>query len=131
VQPSPSQAPHCSVSPNSITSGSSATVTIKTTAPTAATQGLPSGIVYALWLPIAGLVLTGIHSRSRSPKRVQISGWRFGALLVVCLAFQSACGGGGNSGGGGGGTPPGTYTITVKGTSASLSHSTTVTLKVQ
>jgi hypothetical protein len=133
VQPSPSHAPNCSVSPNSITPGNSATVTI-TTAPTTA-QVLPSGgpsrVFYALWLPVAGLAMAGISFRSTPQKKAKISGFLFCALLVVGLVSQSACGGGGSSGGGGGGTPPGTYTITVKGTSASLSHSTTVTLRVQ
>jgi len=133
VQPSPSHAPNCSVSPNSITPGNTATVTI-TTAPTTAQvlpSGRPSGVFYALWLPVAGLALAGISFRSPPQKKAKVSGFLFCALLVVGLVSQSACGGGGSSGGGGGGTPPGTYTITVTGTSASLSHSTTVTLRVQ
>lgn len=134
VQPSPSHAPHCSVSPNSITPGTEAAVTITTTAPTT-TQRLPSvspsGIFYALWLQVAGLPLIGISFRSRPHKRAKVSRFVFCILVVVGLVFQSACGGGGSPGGGGGGTPPGTYTITIKGTSGSLSRSTTVTLKVQ
>jgi len=131
VQPSGAHAPQCSVSPNSITPGNSATVTITTTAPTAAQvlpSGSPSGVFYALWLPVAGLALAGTGFRSRRQKKPKVSSFLFCSLLVIGLVFQSACGGGTSPGGG---TPPGTYTITVTGTSGSLSHSTTVNLKVE
>jgi FG-GAP-like repeat/Divergent InlB B-repeat domain len=134
VQPSPSHAPNCSVSPNSITPGNTATVTITTTAPSAA-QALPSGsasdIFYAVWLPVAGLALAGVSFRSRAQTKVKAWGFLFCVVLVAGLVFQSACGGGGSPGDGGGGTPTGSYTITINGTSGSLHHSTTVTIRVQ
>jgi subtilase family serine protease len=88
--------------------------------------GAGSGAILAL------LVFFGIPARRRS--------WRamLGILLAMAaLGVMSSCGGGGSSGGSGGTTPsnpgttPGTYTVTVTGTSGSISQSTTVTLTVQ
>jgi hypothetical protein len=134
VQPSPAHAPQCSLNPNSIAPGTPATLTIATTAPTAA-QGRPfanpSRPFNALWLPIAGLALAGISFGSRRKKKTKLAGFLLCSLLVAGLVFQAACGGGGGGNGGGGGTPPDSYTITITGKSGSLDHSTTVTLKVQ
>ena len=61
----------------------------------------------------------------------------FGLCLLVFfgLTFLAACGGsssGGGGGGGGGGatTPPGTYPITVTGTSGASSHNAILILEV-
>ena len=137
VQPSPAHAPQCSVSPSSITPGNSATATITTTAPTGAqtaSSGSASPFFNALWVPMAGVVLAGISFSSRRKRNARLWILVLGFVLVASVIFQAACGGGSSpGGGGGGGTPPGTYTITLTGTSASgsLHHSTTVMLKVQ
>src|SRR5207253_2450204 len=91
------------------------------------------GALYAMWLPVVGLVLLGAGFTSRKKKL-----W---SLLLSCLLFSGliflvACGGGTSSSSGGGGsghpgTPAGTYAVKVSASSGSLTHSTTVTLTVQ
>jgi hypothetical protein len=128
----------CSLSPMSVnlsgTTAQTSTLTIGTTAATADLAypklgnrmgwlGAGSGAVLAL------LVFFGIPARRRN--------WRaMLSILVVMVALGAlaSCGGGSSiSGGDGGnaGTTPGTYTVTVTGTSGATTASGTVILAVQ
>jgi len=143
----------CTVSPSTLTPGSSATnitVAVTTTAaslsaprsrhlpPARPLLPGPGGLVM---LALALAVLAWTVRRWRQPAGVSRRRAAFltlaaGLLLTLAVA---ACGGGGGGGGGGGptpipGTPAGTYTLTVTGTagsgSSALSHSMTLTLTV-
>jgi uncharacterized repeat protein (TIGR03803 family) len=137
VTPTPAMAPTCSIGSGSVTPGNSATLTVPTTGPIAAlTSSHVSGFFYALWLPLLGIVASGVGFGSDRERRWKIlTTVALAFLLFGGLASQVACGGGG----GGpppppvGGTPPGKYTVTVTGTDASgtLVHSATTMLTVQ
>jgi hypothetical protein len=131
----------CSFTPSSVTPGSSSAAVvmqITTTANSASISPERRGravIFYALWLALPGLAL--LASRRRATKLALPASF-LGLFLLALLL--SSCGGGGSNGGGGRGggvgsqqqgTQPGTYTITVTGTSGALSHqASSVTLIV-
>jgi hypothetical protein len=133
----------CAFTPNPVTPGNSsaAVVLAITTTASSASMSSPGSrrpiIFYALWLP--GLALLGTRRRRGKYAKLALPASLFGLLLLVLLLVS--CGGGGSNGGGGGGgggggqgqgTQPGTYTITVTGTSGTLIHQAfpTITLVV-
>ncbi len=134
----------CAVSPTSVTpngSGPSAvTVTVTTTAASLLAPAPPASRPPALpfdWELLAAalaLLLATATRRREARQRSLPRRARLAALLLAAVAL-AACGGGGSGGGGGGaksspGTPSGSYTLTVKGSAGSVSHSTTLKLTV-
>jgi probable HAF family extracellular repeat protein len=131
VQPSPPLAPTCSISPSSLPfPGAPATLTVSTVGPSGALLShRDHGLLYALWLPLMGLV-AGDSRRSRPNRRKgKLKKTALAFALFAGLTFPLACGGGGSSQR----TPPGTYTINVTATAFipvnTSSTSTTITVQ--
>jgi hypothetical protein len=121
----------CSFTPNPVAPGnnSAAVVMQITTTASSASLSPPTSrtvVFYALWLALPALTLLG--ARRRKHAKAVPPAPLLGLFLVAVLL--SSCGGGGSNGGGGGGggggqqqgTKLGTYTISVTGTSGTLSH---------
>lgn len=69
-----------------------------------------------------------------APKRRYLSSFCLSVLLIGGLMSQVACGGGSSSTQAANtatGTPPGSYSVTVVGTTGATQHTTSVTLIVQ
>jgi len=128
MNPSPMLAPTCSVSPGSVRSGT-ANLTVSTVAPTSALlPGAGSGLRYALWLPLFGLVATGLgFGAKRKDRKAHWIAPALVCLLLTGTAVQVGCGGGTPKPG----TLPGQYTVTVTGTSGSVVSTATAMLTVQ
>ncbi|MGC2822328.1 MAG: hypothetical protein WA198_21735, partial [Candidatus Sulfotelmatobacter sp.] len=118
---------------NPITPGSSSAAVVMTIATTASSaMNVKPSIYYALWLALPALAFLGTRSRRKKPHKLALPAALLGLFLLGLLL--SSCGGGGTNGSGGGGgggggvggqqqgTQPGTYTITVIGTSGTLTH---------
>ena len=88
------------------------------------------GPLYAAWLPVSGLALLGAgFGRKKTRRRC----WLIGVVLSCFLAltlFQAGCGSSAPTPTTTG-TPAGTYTLTVSGTSGSVSHTQQISLVVQ
>jgi hypothetical protein len=125
--------PTCGLSQSPITPSQTSTLTVSTTAATTSDLVYPKVGNGKGWLGagsgalFAVLIFFGIPARRRS--------WRSMLGIIVAMAVigvLSSCGGSG--GGGGGQTIPGTtagnYTVTVTGTSGSITQSTPVTVVV-
>ncbi|MGB8986953.1 MAG: hypothetical protein WCC37_10145, partial [Candidatus Sulfotelmatobacter sp.] len=131
----------CSFTPNPITPGNSSAAVVMTITTTASSaSNVKPSIYYAVWLALPALAFLGTRSRRKKRRKLVLPASLLALFLLGLLV--SSCGGGGTNGsggaggGGGGGaqqqgTQPGTYTITVTGTSGTLTHNaSTVTLVV-
>jgi hypothetical protein len=128
----------CSLSPATVTPGASpatSTLSIGTTATVAQALPLrasPSTPVYAVWIQLQAVGLFGmmlVKPKGSTRKRLFLV---LAVLLTTALIFMVACAGGtGIAQQSQLGTTPGTYTVTVAGTSGNLQHSLNVTLVVQ
>jgi hypothetical protein len=133
----PAQA-SCSLSPNAVTPGANpagSTLSITTAASVAAARALrPSrGVpMLAVWIQLQGIGLLGIILALPKRHGKQLRGRALLLLLIGFLIFMTACAGGtGIAPAPQTGTTPGTYTVTVTGSSGSLQHSLSVTLTVK
>src|ERR1700674_4779505 len=85
-----------------------------------------SGLLYALWLPLIGLVATGVGlGSSQNGQKRKLRTAALACALFASLTFQVACGGGSS------GTPAETYTITVTATASGNLSSDSVPLTVR
>ena len=122
-----------STSPVDITGNSAetATLTIATTAPNEAALAHPLR-PNTRWFTSTGLLAFALFFGVGIPAPRR--NWRIVlgmlVLLVALIGGLSACGGGSGSTVSGSGTTPGTYTITVTGTSGSTTANRNVTLTV-
>jgi hypothetical protein len=120
-----------------VTPGNSSQSVVMTISTAANSADLRHAGLYPLWELLPGLIIGCALGGSAERRRLRLLTW----FVIVCLLLLAlpSCGGvssGGGGGGGGGqsGTPPGTYQITVTGTSpgasADAGQSTQVTLVV-
>jgi hypothetical protein len=119
----------CSFSPSSVTGSGTTTLTIATTAPSAANPG--SGTASLGWWTATGgaafgfVFLLGMSERKRRWQTL------LGLVLFVSLTAFIGCGGGAGGAPRNPGTPIGTSAVTVTVTSGTTTHIVSFTLNVQ
>jgi len=120
----------CTLNPTSVTptsSGVTSTATITTTARTSPAMAIRHGArpTTGIWnaaLALVALSLVSLVWIARRMGTARKLAWTFGVLLMLSL---TSCSGLPSTG-----TPAGNYTITITGTSGSLTHTATITLTV-
>jgi hypothetical protein len=126
----------CSLSPNAVTPGGSTATSMLSITTTASVAEAPpirqsrSAPLYAVWVQLQSIGLLGIMFAM--PKRLSKKARALVLLSLVsgALVFMIGCGGTGIVPTPHAGTTPGTYTITVTGTSGHMQHSLPLTLVV-
>ncbi|MGO9275734.1 MAG: protease pro-enzyme activation domain-containing protein [Terriglobia bacterium] len=127
--------PTCSLNPASVNPGTNSTLTVSTTAPSLVPPKFvgrrppapPTPVLVALALLLAAWICYLWTRRQRA-----LVGVTLAAVVLLLVLGLASCNGGSSSGGGGSpGTPSGAYTVTVTGTSGTLSHNAQVTVNVQ
>jgi hypothetical protein len=127
----------CGLFPTAVTPGASAassTLTITTTATVAQAAPIrPSqrAPLYAVWIQLLGISLVGIIFAAPKGLTRKARALVLPFLLAATLVFTTECGGTGIVSTPQTGTTPGTYSLTVTGSSGSLQHLLRVTLIVQ
>ncbi|HSY64092.1 MAG TPA: Ig-like domain repeat protein [Terriglobales bacterium] len=132
----------CAFFPNSLTIGldgspATSTLTIATAAPVSASVRPVKEKSLTTWLYAMGLTLAPALFATILlfvPKRRYLLSFCLSVLLIGELMSQVACGGGSSStqaANTAAGTPPGSYSVTVVGTTGATQHTTSVTLIVQ
>jgi hypothetical protein len=119
--------PTCTLSPSSVTLSGT---TVQTSTLTVSTTAAMSAAVRPSWRPVGGTALAVLLILAIPRRR---RGWLAMFVLLAIFASIGVAGCGGNSkSSGNSGTSPGTYTITVTGTSGNTTASVgTVTLTVE
>jgi hypothetical protein len=127
----------CSLSPSAVTPAASSapsTLTITSTATVSqvapkASRGAP---IYAVWIQLQTIGLFGVVVVASKSSSRKMRGCVLAILLTMALLLMTGCAGGTGIGPTRQtGTTPGTYTITVTGSSGNLQHALPVTLIVQ
>ncbi len=127
----------CSLSPSAVTPGaSSASSTLTITSTATVSQVAPNGSrnasIYSVWIQLQAIGLFGIVLVASRSSGKKMRGRIVAMLLTAALIFMTGCAGGTGIGPTRQtGTTPGTYTVTVTGSSGHLQHSLPVTLVVQ
>jgi len=126
----------CSLSPSTITPGSStSTSTLSVTAAAMAPTGGYGGGMAMNWLSLSGVGALGMvfgirRGEGKRASKILKHGLWIGGLgvLALCVLLSVGCGGGSSSSNH---QQASTVTVMVTGTSGSISHSTPVTLTIQ
>jgi len=124
----------CALSSASVAPGASSVLTVTTTGNSAASRSPAARYrewFYALCLPFAAIFFGRLSFGSTQYAKGRLVRIAIGSFLLLGVLLEIACGSGSSKSGGGGGTPAGSYTITVTGTSGTISRSSTIKLTVQ
>ena len=124
----------CSFNPTTVPGSGSTTLSITTAAPQSAALRPRRRLEYfASLFALSGTLLAGVFLIGGPTKRRAWSSL-LGMVLLAFLVTGVGCGGNTNASGGGGtvpGTPKGTYTVNVRASTASITHSASFQLTVQ